>query len=163
MPQQTYTVSVSVTFTLYSSAGAPPYEVAGCQGLISYNDNTPAQAFNGWNAEDIGTPEPNGATFTLNVADASYSSSSNVTGVANWALTFIPRGGTNQQSPFSNNENTIAGNGATNNNGVFTLNLGSNTRINNVGNWDWALMIQMVLPDGTIECFSSDPEMEVGT
>jgi hypothetical protein len=157
------TIAVSVTFTLYSSTPNPPYDVAGCQGTISYNNNAPAGTFNGWNAVNMGTPQPSGAAFTLMVADSSYSSSSNVTGVANWALTFIPRAGTSQQSPFGNNQNTITGSGATNNNGVFTLNLG-NAKIKNAGDWDWSLMIQMTMPGGTVvKCFSSDPEMEVGS
>lgn len=159
MPTQT--TAVTVTFTLYSSAANPPYEVSGCEGTIGYSDGS-SVPFSGWSAEAVGTPQPNGASFTLKVADASYSSSSNVTGVANWALTFIPRGSTRAQSPFGNNQNTISGSGATNNDGVFTLNLG-NVTINNVGDWDWSLMIQMTLPDGTIKCFSSDPEMEVGS
>jgi hypothetical protein len=160
MPQ---TISLTVKFTLYSSATTPPYEVAGCEGTIYY-DNSTNLPFLGWVAEDIGTPEPNGATFTLKVADSSYASGSNETSVANWALTFIPRGTTTVQSPFGNNQNTISGSGATNDDGVLTLDLGNET-IKNAGDFDWSLMIQMVLP-GTptvIKCFSSDPEMEVGT
>ena len=157
MPQ---TTAVSVKFTLYSSTVSPPYEVAGCEGLITYD--TGSQPFTGWNAEDIGTPQPSGATFTLTVADSSYSTGSNETGVANWALTFIPRAPTTAQSPFGNNQNTITGSGAANNSGVFTLDLG-NVKIKNPGDWDWALVIQMTMADGTtIKCFSSDPEMEVG-
>ena len=154
------TTAVTVTFTLYSSAASPPYKIAGLEGTISYNDGSDVD-FTGWNPEDIGTPEPNGATFTLMVADSSYSTGNNETGVANWAVTFIPRAPTTAQSPFGNNQNTISGSGATNNVGVFTLNLGNET-IKNSGDWDWSLMIQMTLPDGTIKCFSSDPEMEVG-
>jgi hypothetical protein len=145
---------------LYSSAANPPYDVAGCEGTISYNDGT-VVPFSGWVSEDIGTPEPNGADFTVIVADSSYSSGSNETGVANWAVTFIPRGSTTSQSPIGNNQSTVSGTGATNNVGVFTLNL-RNATIKNAGDWDWSLMIQMTLPDGTIKCFSSDPEMEVG-
>ena len=79
------TTAVSVKFTLYSTTVSPPYEVAGCEGVISYDDGT-SQSFNGWNAEDIGTPQPNGASFSLVVADSSYSSGNNQTGIANWAL-----------------------------------------------------------------------------
>jgi hypothetical protein len=166
MPNTNQTTGVSVTFTLYSSAAQPPYEVAGCAGTIAYNNNAPAVSFNSWNAQDIGTPQPNGADFTLMVADSSYSSFNNVTGVANWALTFIPRGATTQQSPFGNNQNTITGTGVlVNNNGVFTLlNSTSNVKIKNAGDWDWGLMIQMVVPNGAasvVKCFSSDPEMQV--
>jgi hypothetical protein len=159
MPQ---TVAVSVKFTLYSSIVNPPYEVAGCEGLIGYDDGT-SQPFNSWNPQDIGTPQPNGATFTLTVADANYSTGNNQTGVANWALTFIPRAPTTAQSPFGNNQNTITNSGAANNNGVFTLDTG-NVKIRNAGDWDWSLMIQMTMADGTtVKCFSSDPEMEVGS
>src|SRR5215831_10955538 len=107
------TTALTVTFTLYSSDPNPPYDVSGCAGTITYSDGSDAQ-FNGWNAVDLGTPQPNGANFTLMVADSSYASGTNQTGVANWALTFIPRSGTSQQSPFGNNMNTIAGSGATN-------------------------------------------------
>lgn len=156
------TTAVSVKFTLYTSSAAPPYEVAGCEGVISYADGT-SQAFNGWNAEAIGTPQPDGASFTLVVADSSYSTGTNQTGIANWALTFIPRGSTSAQSPFGNNQNTITGVGAANNNGVFTLNVG-NVKIKSAGDWDWALMVQMIMADGvTLKCFASDPEMEVST
>jgi hypothetical protein len=156
-----FTTDVAVTFTLYSSSPNPPYNVAGCDGKVTFADGTRTD-FPGWNAMAVGTPQANGATFELYVADSSYSSGSNVTGVANWALTFIPRAGTSQQSPFGNNQNTISGSGATNNNGVFALNLG-NAKIKNAGNWDWSLMIQMTLPGGTVKCFASDPEMEVGS
>src|SRR5215831_21355233 len=118
------TTALTVTFTLYSSDPNPPYDVSGCAGTITYSDGTDDQ-FQGWNAQNLGTPQPNGASFTLMVADANYSSGNNQTSVATWALTFIPRSGTSQQSPFGNNVNTITGNGATNNNGVFTLNLGN--------------------------------------
>ena len=156
------TTAVSVKFTLYSSTISPPYEVAGCEGVISYDDGT-SQPFNSWNAEDIGTPQPNGASFSLVVADSSYSAGNNQTGIANWALTFIPRAPTTAQSPFGNNQNTITGPGVTNNNGQFTLNIG-NVKIKNAGDWDWGLMVQMTMADGaTMKCFSSDPEMEVST
>jgi len=161
MPNTAQTTGLTVTFTLYSATTNPPYEVAGCAGTITFNNNAPSLDFSGWNAEDIGTPQPSGAAFTLMVADSSYSSGNNVTVVVNWAVTFIPRGTTTRQSPFGNNQNTITGSGAANNNGVFTLNLG-NVKIQNSGDWDWSLMIQMKLPDGTNKCFSSDPEMEVG-
>jgi hypothetical protein len=157
----TQTTNVSVKFTLYSSTANPPYEIAGLEGTISYNDGTDVD-FTGWNAEDIGTPEPNGATFTLRVADSDYSTGTNETSVANWALTFIPRAPTTAQSPFGNSQNTISKTGAANNSGVFTLDLGNQT-IKNSGDWDWSLMIQMTLPGGAVKCFSSDPEMEVGT
>ena len=157
----TQTTGFSVKFTLYSSIANPPYEISGLEGTIYYDDGTDVD-FNGWNAENIGTPESNGATFTLQVADSDYSTGTNETGVANWALTFIPRAPTTAQSPFGNSQNTISGSGAANSSGVFTLDLGNET-IKNAGTWDWSLMIQMTLPGGVVKCFSSDPEMEVGT
>jgi len=161
MPNTVNTTGVSVTFTLYSANTTAPYNIAGCQGSISYSDGT-TQPFSGWVAENIGTPQPNGATFSIVVADSSYSSVNNVTNVANWAITFIPRGSsTTTKSPCANNESTISGSGATNSNGQFSLDLSRNP-IKNAGDWDWSLMIQMVMSDGsTLKCFSSDPEMEV--
>lgn len=58
----------------------------------------PNRSLTDWVAEDIGTPEPNGATFTLKVDDLDYVAGSNVTGVGNWAVTFVPRGTTTAQS-----------------------------------------------------------------
>ncbi len=156
----TLTTAVNVCFNLTSLASGPPYEVAGCQGSIVYNDNTPVSHFLGFNTESIGTPQPSGATFKLQVYDADFAN--NRTSVASWALTCIPRGSTQAQSPFGNNQNTISGTGATGDgNGTFTLDVG-NVRIQNSGDWDYALLIQMVMPDSSIKCFSSDPEMEVG-
>lgn len=153
------TTAVSITCTLFSNAGNPPYEMNSISGTISY-DNVTTADFSGWDAESIGTPQSSGAPLTLSIVDNSYSAT-NQTSIGNWALTFIPRPGTTQPSPFGN-QNTISGSGATNTNGQFTLNLGS-VKLKNGGNWDWMLMVQVVLPGGTIECFSSDPEMEVGT
>ncbi len=102
------------------------------------------------------------------MTDAAYSGS-NATSIGNWAVTFIPRGsGTTDASPFGNNITTLTGTGGTNNNGTFTLNLGNNT-IKNEGSWDWALMVQIIIPATTgpspspsmTLCFSSDPEMDV--
>jgi hypothetical protein len=147
---------------LYSSAATLPYEIAGCDCTVTFDDGS-SQSFDDWTAEAVGTPQPSGADFTVEVADASYSSGSYETNIANWALTFIPRGtATSAQSPFGNNQSTISGSGATNSDGVFTLDT-SNAKIKNTGDWDYALMVQMTLPDGSIECFASDPEMEVGS
>jgi len=97
------------------------------------------------------------------VTDSSYSTGNNQTGIANWALTFIPRGSTTAQSPFGNNQNTLTGSGGSNSNGTSTLDIG-NLKIKNGGDWDWGLMVQMEMADGTtIKCFSSDPGMEVST
>jgi hypothetical protein len=152
------TTAVAVTMTLDSSATAAPFLISNCSGVITYADGSTGQ-WGGWAAEDLGTPEPNGATFTLNVVDTSYPL--NLTSVQNWALTFIPRGSTSQDSPFGNNVNTITGMGAANTNGNFALDLGG-AKIKNAGDWDWALMVQMQLSSGEIRCFASDPEMEVG-
>jgi hypothetical protein len=161
MPTTNYTTAVSVTFEVHSLDNPAPYEVKKVSGTVDHSQ-TGQTTFTGWNALDIGTPEPNGATFTLMVADKDYSTS-NATTVANWAVTFIPRGATNGQSPFGNNVNTIAGSSASNNGtGTFTLPI-NNVTIKSAGDWDWALMIQMVLPGSLIKCFSSDPEMEVDT
>ena len=165
MPNQILTTGVSVMFTLSSTDSTPPFEIKQLQGTITYNNNQPSKDFEGWSVEDIGTPQPNGATFTLKVKDAAWSASLNPTTIENWALTFIPRGDTTAQSPFGNSQNTISGNGGdnTNNDGIFTLSLGNQTiKIN--GDWDWALMVQIALPnDGPLKCFASDPEMEVDT
>jgi hypothetical protein len=159
MPSQT--TALSLLCSLYSGTGqAPPFEMSDVSGTISYN-NAPDVPFEGWSEEGLATPIAGGASFTLAIQDMSYSASY-VANVANWALTFIPRGATSQQSPFGNNQNTISGNGATRSDGLFTLNTG-NVKIKNTGDWDWALMVQMVLPNGSVECFCSDPEMEVGS
>ena len=155
------TTAVAVTFTLNTvTDSTPPYNVSGIQGIVSYDDKGNS-AFNTWSAENVGTPQPAGAPFSIGVTDLGWSSS-NQTGIANWALTFIPRGATNGASPFGNNQNTITGNGATGSNGNFTLNFsGGNPKIKNAGSWDWALMVQMTMPGGAIHCFASDPEMDV--
>jgi hypothetical protein len=46
---------------------------------------------------------------------------------------------------------------------TFQVRDASYVKIKNSGDWDWGLMVQMMLPGGAIECFSSDPEMEVGS
>ncbi len=158
------TVAVAVTFTLNSTAIAntPPYNITGCSGLVTYSDNTSAP-INGWDAEAIGTPQPNGASFSLNVNDAGYSST-NQTSIGNWALTCIPRSPTTQASPFTSNSNTITGNGATGSNGNFSLNFSNPVpKIKNAGDWDWSLMVQINLPGGVIHCYGSDPEMDVSS
>lgn len=157
MPTQT--VQVAVTFTLDSSIGSPPFNIAGCSGIVSYNDSTPAKPWGGWNAVDIGIPVSGGAAFTVNVVDSSYAV--NQTVVKNWALTFLPRGATSDTSPFSSNQNTVAGSGGTTVlPGNTSLDL-SSVKIKNAGDWDWTLMVQMQMSDTEIHCFASDPEMDV--
>lgn len=153
------TTAVSVTLTLNSATQlAAPYEITGISGTVDQVGGT--SYFNNWAAETIGTPQSSGADFNLLVTDAGYNSSSNATSIGNWAVTFIPRSPTTAASPFGNNNNTITGNGGANNNGTFTLNVGSN-KIKNAGSWDWALMVQMVIPNLGTHCFASDPEMDV--
>lgn len=153
------TTAVNVTITLNTAASpAAPYNVSGIAGTVFY-DNNGSLSFNTWSAENIGIPQPNGAAFQVNVVDSGYSSS-NQTGIGNWAVTFIPRSPTTQQSPFGNNQNTISGSGVSGANGTWTLNLGS-VKIKNPGSWDWSLMVQMTMPGGGIHCFASDPEMDV--
>jgi len=162
MPNDTtnYTTNIAITFTLHSNDNPAPYSMKDCLGTISYSQAA-ALTFRGWIAEDLGTPDPNGATFTLKVQDLDYVLQNSATGVANWAVTFIPRTGTDWDSPFSNNQNTVSGSGGTNDGtGIFTLDV-SSVSIKQPGNWDWSLMIQMTLP-GVVKCFASDPEMEVG-
>lgn len=153
------TTAVSVIITLNTITDAtPPYNVLSLAGTVFY-DNSTSSNFSTWTAENVGTPQPSGAAFQLNVTDSGYSSS-NQTGIGNWALTFIPRSPTTQQSPFGNNQNTISGSGATGSNGTWTLDIGNN-KIKNAGSWDWTLVVQMTLPGGAIHCFASDPEMDV--
>lgn len=164
------TKAVSVTFTLNSTTPTtPPYNITGCGGTVTYDDDT-TSTIDGFNAEDIGTPDSSGASFTLNVTDSGYNSTSNATSIGNWALTCIPRSPTTVSSPFAANQNTITGSGATNNNGTFTLSFDNpQPKIKNAGNFDWSLMVQVIIPvpksrqppTTVTHCFGSDPEMDV--
>jgi hypothetical protein len=157
-----YTTGLSVTFSLGSTAASTPYNITGCSGTIT-TQSGPVN-FTGFVAENLGTPDPNGATFALMVTDLDYAAQNSATGIANWAVTFIPRGDdTTVSSPTSNSKNTITGSGYTNNaNGTFTLFSGNTNAIKYTGTWDWSLMIQITLPNNVVKCFASDPEMEVG-
>jgi len=158
-----YTTGLSVTFSFKSTASPAPYDMTGCAGSITKQQGNPI-TFSDWSAENLGTPDPNGATFALAVTDLDYAAQNNATGIANWAVTFIPRAGTTMSSPTTNNKNTIAGSGyISNSNGTFTLFSGTTNAIKNTGDWDWSLMIQITLPNNVVKCFASDPEMEVGT
>ena len=160
MPPTVNTTAVTINLTCNSiEESVPPYNFALLGGLVAYSNNTSAP-FSGFSAEAVGTPQPSCAAFQLNVTDEGYNSTTNVTSIGNWALTFIPRSPTTQDSPFGNNVNTITGNGATGLNGTFALNIG-NVKIKNAGSWDWTLMIQINMPGGAIHCFASDPEMDV--
>lgn len=153
------TVSVTVTLTFDSlAAPAPPYNIASCSVYVQYADGTNAQ-LQGWGLEALGAPQANGAAFAVGLVDTNAAPA---TGVQNWALTCIPRAGTNAASPFGNNQNTLSGSGpGAVNGGIFSLNMNS-PKIKNAGTWDWTLMVQVVGSDGVVRCFASDPEMEVG-
>ena len=156
------TTAVSVTLTLSTLANTnPPFNVSGINGTVTYDNNGGSSTFNTWTAENVGTPQPSGAGFTLIVKDLGQSTYQ--TGIGNWALTFIPRSPTTQASPFGNQVNTITGNGGTANpDGSYTLNFsGGNPKIKNAGSWDWSLMVQITFPNGPTHCFASDPEMDV--
>lgn len=157
------TTAVSVTFTLNSATDTtPPYEISGITGRVDYDGGVSSTYFNTWAPETVGTPQSSGADFNLAVTDAGYNSASNATSIGNWSVTFIPRSPTTAASPFGNNVNTITGTGGTNANGTFTLNTGNN-KIKNAGGWDWALLVQIIIPGSpsVTRCFASDPEMDV--
>lgn len=170
----TVTTAVSVTFSLNSLTDpGPPYEISGCTGTIT-NQPPPPTPFTGFGKMGIGTPQSNGATFSVSVTDLSYNATSRATSIGNWALTFIPCQGTTQPSPFGNNANSalIAGSGGTVNGQTFTLPIPSSVKIQQLGNnvtaagWDWGLMVQIIIPTtnptGTVvHCYASDPEMDV--
>src|SRR5215207_4543650 len=114
------TISVAVTMTLNSAASAPPYNVDTCSIAITYDDGTDA-VLNGWNQADLGTPDNNGATFSLTVKDSNPQAA---TAIQSWALTSIPRLPTTAASPFGNNANSVAGSAPpSNGTGTFALNL----------------------------------------
>lgn len=154
----TQAVTINLTFNSLERT-TPPYDFDTVAGQVLFTDGS-TSPIDGWTAESVGTPQPSGAAFTLNLVDSAYSAT-NQTSVANWALTFLPRPGTSQASPFGNNLNTLTGSGSSGNGGTFNLDIGSN-KIKNPGNWDWTLVVQIQLSDGTIHCFASDPEMDVG-
>jgi hypothetical protein len=160
------TTSVTVTLTLDSSVAGPPYEILNCSTYVTFSDNSNT-TLPGWGIAAIGTPQSSGAPFALVLKDQNTSP---ITGVVNWSLTCIPRAPTTAASPFSNNAASIAGAGSTPaNGGGFQLNFANtndpgtrNPKINNSGTWDWSLMVQVTCADGTVRCYGSDPEMEVG-
>lgn len=155
------TTAVTVTFTLNSAtATTPPYVITGISGRVDYDGGVGSTYFNTWSPETVGTPQTNGAAFNLSVTDAGYNSANNATSIGNWAVTFVPRSPTTADSPFGNNIDTITGSGGSNSNGTFVLNIGNNT-IKNAGGWDWALMVQIIIPNVGTHCFASDPEMDV--
>jgi hypothetical protein len=123
MPNTNVTTSgVFVQFTLSSSTTSAPFNMTDCQGQVNYSDGS-HQPFYHWAAAILGSVDSNGANLAITVVDSSYSGS-NVTSIANWAITFIPRGANaTSQSPVGNNQSTILGYGATDpgNNGQFVL------------------------------------------
>jgi len=167
MPSNQGKTTSVVTFTIQVSSNQanPPFVAGNCTATVVFADGS-SQQYASWAAEDIGTPPSNGAALALNVIDTAWSAS-NQTQVAGWALNFLPRPGTNQNSPISSN--LMSGGSANSSNGTFPLILSTangNGIIKSSGNstkdWDWSLMVQMVMADGqTIKCFVSDPEMQM--
>jgi len=153
------TASVTVQLSLKSTLNTPPFNITDCQSTIT-DENGHKSTYSGWNPQDVGKPKADGADFTLTVQDLDYSST-NETTLANWVLTCLRRGDTDKFSPFSANDSSIAGKGGTlTSPGIFKLDL-KNAKIKNAGSWDWSLLVQIVMPDKTVKCFVSDPEMDV--
>jgi hypothetical protein len=158
---------VSITVSLNSStAAAAPYYASSCTGTVTFTGNPPPppESFDNWATEDIGTPPTGGASLNLTVVDQGYSS--NATSVAGWTLAFLPRAATTQSSPLTSNN--MSGGTVTSSTGEFPL-ISSTSNGNNVirahgssqQEWDWSLMVQMKMPDGSIKSFVSDPEMQM--
>lgn len=155
------TKSVVIKFILDSSSDGP-YAMSGCEGTI-YHVSDPPTTFDGWETEKIGTPISGGAQFALLIEDTQYDSA-RPTSVANWVVTFVPRGDVNSVpgSPFSG-KGSISGTGAAMFLDDFLLDL-KNAKIQKRASkysWDWTVAVQIVLPDGTTKCFVSDPQMDV--
>lgn len=156
------TTSVAITVTLNSTSSGPPYDMNDCQCVISQDDGT-SSTLTGWGQVKIPVPVNNGAQFSLAVRDSGFNSATNPSSIVGWALTFLPRPGTSQASPFGNNVNTLTGGAVSGTGNLFPLNVG-NSKIKQSGGWDWVLMAQVNTgPAGqqAIKCFASDPEMEV--
>jgi hypothetical protein len=153
------TQSVAVQLSLKSSLTTSPFNITECDSTITDVDGKSLH-YSGWNPQNVGKPQAGGADFTLTVQDLDYATT-NQTTLANWVLTCLRRGATREASPFSANDSSIAGNGGTlTSSGIFTLDL-KNAKIKNAGSWDWSLLVQIVMPDQTVKCFVSDPEMDV--
>lgn len=158
------TTSVTLAITL-NSAADPPYYLTGSgslSGTVNYSDGT-SSTFSGWDSEDIGTPGPGGASLTITVADSAWAMITNETALTGWALTFIPRPGTNQKSPIPNS--SLSGSNPSGNMGTWTLISALNNAFSSgySGYWDWSLMVQMRMAGltTTYKVYVSDPEMEV--
>jgi len=152
------TQSVAVQLSLRSLQPKPPFNITECESTIT-DVNGGKSHYSGWNPQDVGKPQGGGADFTLAVQDLDYGS--NETSLAYWVLTCLPRGDTKDASPFSANDSSIAGKGGTlTSAGIFTLDL-KKAKIKNAGSWDWSLLVQIVMPNETLKCFVSDPEMDV--
>src|SRR5262245_57974738 len=156
------TRSVVVKFKLDSSS-EPPYAMSGCEGTI-YHVSDPQTTFHDWEPENIGTPVSGGAEFALLIEDAQNGSTTPPTSVANWVVTFIPRGDGNSipGSPFSG-KSSISGTGAVMFLNDFLLDL-KNAKIQKRASnysWDWTVAVQIVARDGETKCFVSDPQMDV--
>ena len=158
----TDTKLVVVKFILDSSS-RPPYAMSGCEGTIYHVDGS-STTFHDWETEQIGTPISGGAEFALFIEDTAYAPL-NKTSVANWVVTFIPRGDVNSVpgSPFSG-KSSISGTGAAVISNDFFLDL-KNAKIQKRAakySWDWTVAVQITLSDQTTtKCFVSDPQMDV--
>ena len=92
-----------VTFTVQVSSNQanPPFVATNCSASVTFADGS-SQNYGSWAASDIGTPPQSGAALALDVVDTAWTTS-NRTQVVGWALNFLPRPETNQNSPISNN------------------------------------------------------------
>jgi len=140
-------------------------KMSDCKATIYHVDGSQT-TFSGWITEKLGVPISGGADFMLLVHDNAYDPNTNRTSVANWGLMFLPHGDPNgiPGSPLGS-ASFFGGYGATivpvlND---FSLDLkGAKIKKRTAKySWDWALAVQIVLTDGTTECFSSDPQMDV--
>jgi hypothetical protein len=154
---------VVVKFILDSSS-RPPYAMSGCEGTIYHVDGS-STTFHDWETEQIGTPISGGADFALLIKDTRYDDPGNKTSVANWVVTFIPRGDANSVpgSPFSG-KTSVSGTRAAVISNDFFLDL-KNAKIQKRAakySWDWTVAVQITLSDQTTtKCFVSDPQMDV--
>ncbi|HMF96859.1 MAG TPA: hypothetical protein VKE96_21320 [Vicinamibacterales bacterium] len=158
--QPSDTKSVVVTLIL-DSASSAPYAMSGCEGTIYHVDGSKT-TFSAWETEKIGTPISGGAEFALLIKDTQNESATR-TSVANWVVTFIPRGDVNTVpgSPFSG-KSSFSGTGAVMFLNDFLLDL-KNAKIQKRAarySWDWTVAVQIVTIEGT-KCFVSDPQMDV--
>src|SRR5262249_18363582 len=157
MPDQPTDTKLVVVEFILDSSSRPPYAMSGCEGTIYHVDGS-TTTFHDWETEQIGTPISGGADFALLIKDTQYAPG-NKTKVANWVVTFIPRGDPNSVpgSPFSG-KSSFSGTGAFMFGDDFYLDL-KNAKIQKRAtkySWDWTVAVQITLTDGTTKCFVSD-------